>query len=53
MKKGEKHLDTYIEINQLYKALGEHRIGAKTGFVDGKCVLFDAIEVMDYFISLS
>lgn len=53
MKKGENHLDTYIEINQLYKALGEGRIGAKTGFINDKCVLFDAIEIMDYFISIS
>jgi len=53
IKKGEKHLDTYIEINQLYQALGMHRAKAKTGFMDNKCVLFDAIEVMDYFISLS
>ncbi len=52
MKKGEKQLDTYIEINQLFKALGTYRIGSKTGFVSGKCVLFDSIETMDYFIPL-
>lgn len=52
MKKGEHHLDTYIEINHLFTLLGSHRIKAKTGFIDGKCVLFDAIETMDYYIPL-
>lgn len=57
MKKGEEHLDTYIEINHLYTLLGPHRIEkhkkeAKTGFIDGKCILFDAIETMDYYIPL-
>ena len=52
MKKGEKQVDTYIEINKLYSILGPHRIGAKTGFIDGQCVLFDAIETMDYYIPL-
>jgi len=52
MKKGEDHLDTYIEINHLFTLLGSHRIKAKTGFIDGKCVLFDAIETMDYYIPL-
>jgi len=50
MKKGETYLDTYIEINQIYNVLGAHRLNAKSGFIDGKCVLFDAIEAMDYFI---
>lgn len=52
MKKGEEHLDIYIEINHLYPLLGTHRFGAKTGFYNGRCVLFDAIEAMDYFIPL-
>lgn len=52
MRKGEEHLDIYIEINHLYSVLGTHRDKAKTGFVDGKCVLFDAIETMDYYIPL-
>ena len=52
MKKGEEHLDTYIEINQIYTALGMHRMGAKTGFLDGKCVLFDAVEIMDCYIPI-
>jgi len=52
MKKGEEHLDTYIEINNLYTLFGMHRMGAKTGFVNNKCVLFDAVETMDYFIPL-
>jgi len=52
MKKGEEHLDTYIEINNLHTLLGSHRIGAKTGFIGDKCVLFDAVETMDYYIPL-
>lgn len=52
MRKGEEHLDIYIEINKLYPLLGTHRERAKTGFADGKCVLFDAIETMDYYIPL-
>ncbi len=52
IKKGEKQLDTYIEINQLYSALGPHRIGSKSGFVRNKCILLDSIETMDYFIPL-
>lgn len=52
MKKGEEHLDIYIEINHLYPLLGTHRHGAKTGFIGGKCVLFDAVETMDYYIPL-
>ncbi|AEV68767.1 Cas10/Cmr2 second palm domain-containing protein [Acetivibrio clariflavus] len=50
MKKGEAYLDTYIEINQIYNVLGAHRLNAKSGFLNGKCVLFDAIEALDYFI---
>jgi len=53
MKKGEEHLDIYIEINQLHPLLQAHREGAKTGFKDGKCVLFDAVETMDYYIPLT
>lgn len=52
LKKGQKHTDTYIEIHQLYTLLGSHRIGYKTGFAADKCVLFDAIETMDYYIPL-
>lgn len=52
MKKGEAHLDTYIEINQIYTALGTHRLNAKSGFLNGRCVLFDAIETLDYFIPI-
>jgi len=52
MKKGEVHLDTYIEINQIYNVLGTHRLDAKSGFLNGKCVLFDAIETLDYFIPI-
>jgi hypothetical protein len=52
MKKGETQLDTYIEINQLYTVLGSHRLNAKSGFVNEKCVLFDAIEAVDYFIPI-
>ncbi|HHV29770.1 MAG TPA: hypothetical protein GXX73_09300 [Clostridium sp.] len=52
MKKGETHLDTYIEINQIYNVLGTHRLNAKSGFQNGKCVLFDAIEALDYFIPI-
>lgn len=53
MKKGEDHLDMYIEINRLYPLLGTHRNKAKTGFADGRCVLFDAVEAMDYYIPLN
>jgi len=52
MKKGEVHLDTYIEINQIYSVLGTHRLDSKSGFLNGKCVLFDAIEALDYFIPI-
>lgn len=52
MKKGERELDTYIEINKLYRVLGEHRLESKTGFRNNKCILFDAIEAMDYFVSI-
>lgn len=53
MKKGEKELNIYIEINKLYKIIGDHRgFKAKTGFEKDKCIVFDAIEAMDYFISL-
>lgn len=53
MKKGEAHLDIYIEINHIYNVLGTHRLDAKSGFLNGKCVLFDAIEALDYFIPIS
>lgn len=53
MRKGEEYLDIYIKINQLYPLLGTHREKAKTGFVGDKCVLFDAIETMDYYIPLA
>jgi len=52
MKKGERQLYTYIEINRLYNIMGSHRIGAKTGFYKDKCVIFDAVEAMDYFKEL-
>lgn len=52
MRKGEKELDIYIEINSLYKSLGSRRYEAKTGFQENKCVLFDAVEAMDYFIPI-
>jgi len=52
LKKGQIHTDTYMEIHHLYTLLGSHRIGYKTGFAGDKCVLFDAIETMDYYIPL-
>ena len=52
MKKGEIELQTYIEINRLYPLFGIHRKNAVSGFQDGKCTIFDAIEAMDYYIPL-
>ncbi|HPU63165.1 MAG TPA: hypothetical protein PK304_03335, partial [Mobilitalea sp.] len=53
MRKGEEYLDIYIKINRLNPLIKSHRTEGKTGFIDGKCVWFDAIETMDYYIPLT
>jgi len=52
LKQGESATDIYIGINVLHPLIGSHRSKASSGFLDNKCVIFDAIETMDLFLPL-
>lgn len=52
IQQGEAATNIYLNVNQLHPLIGSHRMGAMTGFIEEGCVLFDAIETMDYWIGL-
>lgn len=45
-------LTNYRDVSQLPEMENISKEARKSGWVDGRCVYFDAIEAMDYFVSL-
>jgi hypothetical protein len=52
IKQGKSATDININVNRLYSLIGSHRQGEMSAFIDGKCVIFDAIESIDLFIPM-